>query len=306
MLRRFYPSMKRQFSTVNYASRPESALWMQREGGGVRQCLVDAFVTNSRFSGNPAAVTFAQGDDIWMQSVAMECGAPVTAFVTKLEIDHHYDIRWFTPTNELQLCGHASMATTHVLYETGLVPQRHPVTFHNIHAGRFVAIGDQEQGITLSFPTYPMKSCSLSQREIQLLSESLGIKEVDILFSGRASNDLFIEVSEVVFAGIKESIVFSAIEQLGGRCMVVTSSSSSASIDFQSRVFLPLFGINEDSASGSPHCALAPYWSAKLGKKSLIALQASPRGGMLHLQMTKDGVDMTGRCRTTMLSHLLM
>lgn len=243
--------------------------------------LVDAFA-DVPFSGNPAAVCLLPtlNDAAWMQSVAMEMQQSETAFVAPRGED--YDLRWFTPTVEVDLCGHATLATAHILFSTGRAKGR--VRFFT-RSGLLTA-SETATGIELDFPA------ELPTAEpLPFSLESIPTP----VWTGRNRMDWVIEVpTEDQVRNLRPD--FSELARLGMRGVVVTARSKA--FDFVSRGFFPNAGINEDSVTGSAHCALAPYWANKLEKSAMVGFQASLRGGVVEVRVEGDRVMLGGKART--------
>ncbi len=250
---------------------------------------VDAF-TSQRFKGNPAAVCLLEHTmpDEWMLQLAMEMNLSETAFLLPLETG--YSLRWFTPKLEVRLCGHATLASAHVLFETGRIPVGQPVRFSTL-SGELIA-RRTAQGIELDFPSAPPQIAATMP--LRLL-EALGIREGSVLISG---NKHLIEIStETELRALQPD--FTALAALQGRGVAVTAKADTGSqYDFVSRYFAPWVGINEDPVTGSAHTFLGPYWANKLGKIELLAYQASARGGSLGVRVTPERVFLTGQAVT--------
>ena len=255
---------------------------------------IDAF-TDAPFTGNPAAVCLLNTTAVteaWMQSVAAEMNLSETAFVVRQGDD--WSLRWFTPTVEVALCGHATLATVHALVEENLLPADGVVRFHT-KSGVLTGtrIGDTLQ---LDFPATPPRSCAPPEE----LIEGLGTQPVRV---SRSEFDYLVEMAD------EEDIRslapdYALLERLPVRGVIVTSRASTAGFDFVSRFFAPASGVNEDPVTGSAHCALAPYWAPRLGKTAFVARQASPRGGTIYLSLANDRVLLTGRAVTVTRGEL--
>jgi PhzF family phenazine biosynthesis protein len=260
----------------------------------LRITQVDSF-TNRPFAGNPAGVCILPkaADPAWMLNIAREMNLAETAFLVRQK--DGYDLRWFTPTVEVDLCGHATLASAHVLWEDGHLKQNEQARFHT-KSGLLTA--DKNDGwIELDFPATPAKPTSPPAG----LIEALGAKPT---FVGRSPFDVFVEVeSESTVRTLAPNL--SAIAEIQARGVIVTSrGDGKGKYDFVSRFFAPQSGVPEDPVTGSAHCALAPYWSAKLGKKELVAYQASPRGGELRLRLVGDRVKIGGQAVTVLRGEL--
>lgn len=265
--------------------------------GRLKLYQVDAF-TNKPFRGNPAAVCILEEprSDEWLREVAREMNLSETAFL--LPEGDVYRLRWFTPAVEVDLCGHATIASAHVLWETGLLPLTRTVRFHT-RSGLLTA--DREDGwITLDFPVKVESEAAVPPG----LLEALGVEQP--LYVGKNAFDYVIEVeSEDIVRQLTPD--FAAIKPIPVRGVIVTSQAAPSSpYDIVSRFFAPAVGVNEDPVTGSAHSCLASYWSSKLGKSELLAYQASERGGELKLKLAGDRVLMSGQAVTVSVGHLLV
>ena len=254
---------------------------------------VDAF-TDKPFGGNPAAVCVMDSprDAKWMQHVASEMNLSETAFLSPQ--NGEYGLRWFTPTVEVDLCGHATLASAHVLWSEGWLEAGRQARFHT-RSGLLTADQDHEW-IELDFP-------AKLEQEVDPPSELVEALGVAPTYVGRNQFDYLVEVaSEQTVRSMQPD--HSRLRKLPVRGVIVTSRGSDH--DFISRFFAPGSGIDEDPVTGSAHCALAPYWAAKLGKTELRAYQASPRGGFLRLRVVGDRVKLGGRAVTVLKGELLV
>ena len=261
---------------------------------GLRITQVDAF-TNQPFAGNPAAVCILPkaAEPAWMLNVAREMNLAETAFLVRQR--DGYDLRWFTPAVEVDLCGHATLASAHVLWEDGVLKPEAQARFHT-KSGLLTA--DRRDGlIELDFPATPASAAPPPAG----LIEAVGAKAT---FVGRSRFDYLVEVdSEATVRALDPDL--SALSRVEARGVIVTSGADKKSaFDFVSRFFAPRSGVPEDPVTGSAHCALTPYWSAKLGKKELRAFQASPRGGELRLRLVSDRVRIGGQAVTVLRGEL--
>jgi PhzF family phenazine biosynthesis protein len=230
-----------------------------------------------------------------MQHVAREMNLSETAFLVE-RADGGYDLRWFTPAVEVALCGHATLASAHVLWESGRVPAEEQVRFFT-KSGRLTA--DQKDGcwIELDFPAKPEAPAP----EPPGLIDALGVRANYI---GKNLFDYIVEVaSEQVVRGIQPD--FGRLAALPVRGVIVTSRSSDESFDFVSRFFAPACGVNEDPVTGSAHCCLAPFWAARLCKPEMLAYQASARGGVVRVRVSGDRVKLGGQAVTVLRGELL-
>ena len=260
----------------------------------VRCWQVDAFADRP-FRGNPACVCWldAEADPRWMQAVAAEMNLSETAFVRRLPND--FELRWFTPTVEVDLCGHATLATAHALWTSGLVPHGQPLRFHT-KSGVLTVTSDGSR-IELDFPATPPVEVSAPDG----LAAALG---ADPEYVGRSKFDLM-----AVFRSPDQvrrlTPDFAALARIPVRGVIATAPSDDPRHDFISRFFAPNCGVNEDPVCGSAHCCLTPYWSARLGKTRLEAFQASDRGGFLSLRHEGDRVILGGRAVTMWRGELI-
>ncbi len=255
---------------------------------------VDAFATEP-FRGNPAAVCIL--DKIrtaeWMQSVAAEMNLSETAFLLKR--DDGFALRWFTPAIEVDLCGHATLASAHVLWQEG--EQDELLWFHT-KSGRLTARRKDGEWIELDFPSKPEEKADAPPE----LLNALGIKTPHYI--GRNAFDFLIEIDseEQLRALTPDHARFKSTPVRG---IIVTSRSSNDEYDFVSRFFAPGSGIDEDPVTGSAHCCLAPYWASRLGKNEMTAYQASKRGGEVRVRVEDDRVKLGGRAVTIFNGELL-
>lgn len=257
---------------------------------------VDAF-TSRAFAGNPAAVCLLREprETSWMQAVAAEMNLSETAFLRPQE--EGYELRWFTPLTEVSLCGHATLASAHVLYETHRLPPDERVRFHT--RSGLLSAAQQGGWIELDFPARPPKP---REAPAELL-RALGLSRAP-LFSGFDGEDYVIVVDdEAAVRALRPD--FAAMLAVTSRGVAVTARSASADFDFVSRFFAPWVGINEDPVTGSAHCSLGPYWAQELGKERLFAYQASPRGGVLQVRPAGERVFLRGQAVTVLAGQLL-
>jgi PhzF family phenazine biosynthesis protein len=259
----------------------------------LRISQVDAF-TNRPFAGNPAAVCVLPEprSDAWMQDVAQEMNLSETAFLLKQ--DDGYNLRWFTPAVEVDLCGHATLASAHVLWETGALGEGEQARFHT-RSGLLTA-DRRDDFIDLDFPAMPEKESTIPRGLAEALS-------VPVHYIGVSRFDVLVQVeSEAVVRGMSPD--FGRLRQVSARGVIVTARATSTEYDIVSRFFAPAVGIDEDPVTGSAHCCLAPFWSRRLGKPDIIAYQASARGGMLRLSHRGDRVRLGGQAVTVMEGEL--
>ena len=255
---------------------------------------VDAF-TDQPFAGNPAAVCLllAPCDEQWMQSVAREMNLSETAFLHR-EKDG-WLLRWFTPAVEVALCGHATLASAHVLWETGQLLPDETARFHT-KSGLLTAERNGS-GIEMNFPAKIATPADAPAG----LAEALGVKP---LFVGRSAFDYLVEAdSAAAVRALKPD--FTRLGELPVRGVIVTSGSDRPEFDFVSRFFAPAAGVNEDPVTGSAHCTLGPFWETRLNKSEFTAYQASARGGVVKVRVAGDRVFLGGRAVTVLRGELL-
>ena len=255
---------------------------------------VDAF-TAKPFTGNPAAVCLLEkeAEADWMQAVAAEMNLSETAFVTPRA--NGFGLRWFTPATEVDLCGHATLASAQVLWETGRLAEADTANFHT-RSGLLTAkrAGDW---IELDFPATPAEPIEPPPG----LSDLLGSVP---RFVGRSRFDLLLELTDP--EELRDlNPDFAGLSSLPVRGFIVTTKSDVPEYDFLSRFFAPATGVREDPVTGSAHCALAPYWAKKLGKPEMTAFQASKRGGVVTVKLANDRVKLRGQAVTVMCGELV-
>lgn len=256
--------------------------------------VVDAF-TDAPFSGNPAAVCIlpAPRDERWMQQVAREMNLSETAFLHSE--NGGYRLRWFTPTVEVDLCGHATLASSHVLWESGAAKPEDRLTFHT-RSGELTARRSGEW-IELDFPATPAEPEAAPAN----LLEALGVKAKMV---ARSRFDYVVEVaSEKIVRNLQPDLPLLATVPVRG--VIVTSVATTPGFDFVSRFFAPAAGVPEDPVTGSAHACLGPYWEDRLGKSEFLAYQASQRGGMIRVAVHGDRVMLGGRAVTVMRGELV-
>jgi PhzF family phenazine biosynthesis protein len=265
----------------------------RKEYMGLAIVQVDAF-TNTPFAGNPAAVCVLpeERNAQWMQHVAQEMNLSETAFLVRQ--DDGYSLRWFTPAVEVDLCGHATLASAHVLWESGYLAPTEQARFHT-RSGLLTA---QQSGewIEMNFPAAEAQAAD----EPENLLRALGVAATYI---GKNRFDYLIEVeSEQAVRGMAPNFVL--LTTVEGRGVIVTSRASTPGYDFVSRFFAPQVGVNEDPVTGSAHCGLAPYWQKKLGKDEMVGYQASARGGVVRVRVEGERVYLGGQAVTVLRGEL--
>lgn len=246
--------------------------------------VVDAFA-NLPFSGNPAAVCLlnAPADARWMQSVAQEMNFSETAFLHPLE--DGFSLRWFTPKIEVDLCGHATLASAFTLWETGVLSLDAPARFQT--RSGILTCRREDDWIAMDFPATPTHPVPTPDN----LDLALGCEALACEDNGM---DLLVEIADAaVLRRLAPNI--SELAQLGYRGIIVTAKSDQADYDFLSRFFAPSAGINEDPVTGSAHCALGPYWQRQLARTEFTAFQASDRGGVVQVSLRGDRTILRGQ-----------
>ena len=255
---------------------------------------IDAFA-DGPFRGNPAAVVLLDkmADNEWLQHVAAEMNLSETAFVVPRGAGR-FALRWFTPVAEVDLCGHATLAAAHVLWESGALSPEDEALFETA-SGLLSAARDGER-IMLDFPAEPAEKI-----EDRLgIAEALGVRPT---FTGSSRLDILVELAdETAVRGLDPDL--HAIERLGMRGVIVTAQGHGDTYDFVSRYFAPRFGIPEDPVTGSAHCVLGPYWADRLGKDVLVGYQASARGGTVGVEMAGERVLLRGSAITIFSGRL--
>jgi PhzF family phenazine biosynthesis protein len=262
----------------------------------MRLLQIDAF-TSEPFRGNPAAVCLLDGerDARWMQDVAAEMNLSETAFLLRRD-DGDWSLRWFTPADEVALCGHATLASAHALWEEQLLGASETARFRT-KSGLLTADrrGDL---IELDFPATPEERAAAPAG----LLESLGVTEA--VYVGRNEFDYLVELAnEELVRGLAPD--HAKLRTIPARGVIVTSRASTAGFDFVSRWFGPAVGVDEDPVTGSSHCCLAPYWAARLGRNELTGWQASQRGGSVRVRLEGDRVKLGGHAVTVLRGELV-
>lgn len=279
----------------NRAVAPAALMPVRSTEMSIRIVTVDAF-TNVPFAGNPAAVCVMEAPrpDDWLRNVARELNLSETAFLVPYNGDFH--LRWLTPAVEVDLCGHATVASAHVLWEDGHLPAGKQARFHT-RSGVLTADRSGEW-IELDFP---VKIATAAEPPPELLP-ALGVSSP--LAVAKNVFDYLVEVeSEEELRALKPD--HSKLRKIPVRGVIVTARSSSPEFDFISRFFAPGSGIDEDPVTGSAHTALGPYWGAKLGRTEMTGYQASARGGVVRVRLKNDRIILGGQAVTVMQASLL-
>jgi PhzF family phenazine biosynthesis protein len=256
---------------------------------------VNAFAEQP-FEGNPAAVCLLDrpAEEAWMRRVAAEMNLSETAFVAPA--DDGFALRWFTPTVEVALCGHATLASAHILWETGRLP-RNAVARFSTHSG-VLSVSQGADAIVLDFPALRNEVVA----PVAGLEQALGATAEEVCANGM---DFLVRLKdEAAVRGVRPD--FPSLATLPVRGVIVTAQADPGPFDFVSRFFAPASGVAEDPVTGSAHCALGPYWSRRLGKQKFRAFQASQRGGVVGVEVRGDRVLLSGRGVTIWRGELLV
>lgn len=263
----------------------------------MRQAIyhINAF-TDRPFAGNPAGVCLLPepAAEAWMQAVAAELNLSETAFLVRRP-DGEFNLRWFSPAAEVELCGHGTLSSAHVLWETGVLQPADTACFHTL-SGLLTA---RQRGgwIELDFPATPAKAAEPRAE----LAEALGVVPS---YVGMNVFDYLVEVeNEAIVRSLRPD--FTALGRLPVRGVMVTARSVAPEFDFVSRFFAPALGVNEDPVTGSAHCCLGPYWGDRLGKTEMIAHQVSARGGVVRVRLAGERVLLGGQAVTVLVGELL-
>jgi len=255
---------------------------------------VDAF-TDKPFAGNPAGVCILSEprDESWMQNVAREMNLSETAFLLKEQ--DGFNLRWFTPAVEVDLCGHATLASAHILWEAGYLKPEEQARFNTCSG--LLTSERQDDCIEMNVPATPEEPAEAPAD----LIEALGVPAA---YVGKNRFDYLVEVdSEEVVRNMQPD--FTLLAKVSARGIMVTSIPSTQDYDFVSRFFAPQVGINEDPVTGSAHCCLGPYWNKRLEKNEFVACQASARGGIMRVRVDGDRVYLGGQAVTVLRGELI-
>lgn len=270
------------------------------EDGGMTTLMrvVDAFTARA-FGGNPAAVCLLDGVDAagvtegWMQSVAAEMNLSETAFVVRRG-EPRFGLRWFTPKVEVDLCGHATLASAHVLWEDGWLGEGVPAVFETQVSGSLICRQVGDGWISMDFPAREVGGAEAPEG----LLEALGCDRPGAVVAvGKVNQDYLVHLSDAeAVGGLRPD--HGRLAGMPLRAVMVTAAGGGVGVDFVSRFFAPGVGIAEDPVTGSAHCALVPYWARRSGRSELRARQVSARGGDLRLRWRGDRVDIAGQAVT--------
>ncbi|MGB8355912.1 MAG: PhzF family phenazine biosynthesis protein [Chthoniobacteraceae bacterium] len=262
--------------------------------------VVDAFSTRP-FKGNPAAVVLLNNDpaDAVCQSIAAEFNLAETAFVRPLA-DGRFSLRWFTPMREVPLCGHATLAAAHALWQRSVAQADEAIRFETRHSGELVCMRSGDGKIAMDFPATRPAAASLPS----MAAEVLGVDGPVTCAGTTAMNLMLVLPDEVQVRNCRPKLeILAGWHETG---VIVTAASVTEGADFVSRFFAPQSGIPEDPVTGSAHCALAVYWSGRLGKTAFVARQLSARGGELDVRLLGERVELRGHATTTMSGKLVI
>lgn len=263
---------------------------------------IDAF-TSEAFRGNPAAVCLlnAAKPANWMQNVAAEMNLSETAFVVPRPAGDGFDLRWFTPTIEVPLCGHATLASAHALWETERLTAAQEARFHTLSG---VLTARRANGkIEMDFPALFTRAAELPPLVQEALQVTPRAVRVSWRSDGTDGNYLLELDAEATVRGLKPD--FNLLRQFTSAGVIVTARSDGAPYDFVSRYFACYAGIDEDPVTGAAHCLLTPYWAEQLGKTEMKAYQASARGGAVNVRLNGDRVALGGEAVTVLRGSLL-
>ncbi len=257
--------------------------------------IVDAF-TETAFRGNPAAVTLLEradvADDAWMQALANELNLSETAFVAPTEAGD-WSLRWFTPTIEVELCGHATLASAHILFERGLAPAGSTIRFHTRWSGVLTVARLDDGRLEMDFPVRVPRIVELPTGTVA----ALGGAPVATL-SHSNGYDLVVYATAAEVRALEPD--HAALRDVGVHGVIATAPADAAGLDFVSRYFAPGVGIDEDPVTGSAHCVLAPYWTERLGRNPVTGLQVSQRTGLVECEIRGDRVLLRGHATTVL------
>lgn len=257
---------------------------------------VDAF-TNEAFKGNPAGVCILESDmpEEWMQNVAMEMNLSETAFVVPDK--DSFRIRFFTPAAEIPLCGHATLSSSHILYERNFVSREKEIKF--ISKAGVLTIRSEGSWITMNFPAYGLEKAEIPGT----IEKIIGVMPAELHKTAHGWTFVLLNDENEV-KNLKPDFIM--MKNTGFGDMIVTAPSDDKSYDFCVRCFAPALGIDEDPVTGSAHCALVPFWHSRTGRSRFISHQVSKRGGVLKVALKGDRVEISGEARTIIRGELFV
>lgn len=254
---------------------------------------IDAFTTE-KFGGNPAVVVLSQEPlpKQLMQSYAAEFNVSETAFVWLLdkkngELGGEYSLKWFTPVTEIELCGHATLASTHAACDFFGLSK---ITFST--ASGEIKVSNKQGIIQMVMPRLDVESLDKTSKDYELIISAID-QNIVAIHKSKTKYLVELESEKCVVNTLPNLAVIESLERNG---VIITAKSEASNIDFVSRFFAPKMGVNEDPVTGSAHCSLAPYWSQKLNKTEMIGAQLSQRGGEIAIKLTNHTVEMKGKC----------
>jgi len=255
---------------------------------------VDAF-TSEPFKGNPAGVCILEKEvnEDWMKKIAAELHVSETAFIVPGK--DAYKIRYFTPESEVPLCGHATLSSAHIMFETGITPEGSGIVFHS--AAGILNVSKDGGWIVLDFPAYGLVRYPVPA-DIGLY---LGAEPLEYHRTAHGWAFVLLAGEEEV-RGLEPD--FAAMKKSPYGDLIVTAPSSDPDYDFCVRCFVPALGINEDPVTGSAHCALVPFWNKKTGKSEFVSHQVSARGGILKVSLNGERVNISGQAVTIFKAEL--
>ena len=256
---------------------------------------VDAFAAKP-FGGNPAGVCILpeKKSKSWMQYIAREMNLSETAFLFKKK--NQYDLRWFTPATEVELCGHATLASAHILWQFGYLEPGEQARFQTLSG--LLSAEKKGEYIVLDFPAKPEQSASIPsglKEALDTTPKYVGINKFDYLLELNTESEV---------RNLRPN--FERLKQVQSRGIIVTARADGQKYDFVSRFFAPAVGINEDPVTGSAHCCLGPYWANKLNRNELIGYQASERGGFVHVRVEGDCIHLGGMAVTIFKGEIIV
>ncbi len=257
---------------------------------------VDAF-TSEPFKGNPAGVCILKKEmpESWMQNVAAEIHVSETAFISGGPGE--FPIRYFTPAAEIPLCGHATLSSAHIMYETGIVGREKEIIFLS-KAGKLI-ITTRGGWITMNFPAYQLERIKISDD----IKKYIGIKPEELYRTGHGWSFALLK-NENEVRNLRPDFTLMKNSEYGD--LIVTAPSADKNFDFCVRCFAPALGIDEDPVTGSAHCSLAPFWHSRTGREKFVSHQVSERGGILKVELKNDRVEISGQAKTILKGELFV
>ncbi|UCE59485.1 MAG: PhzF family phenazine biosynthesis protein [Phycisphaerales bacterium] len=263
--------------------------------GNITIWQVDSF-TREPFRGNPAGVCLLPevAEVEWMQAVASEMNLAETAFLVRRE-GNDFSIRWFTPTVEVPLCGHATLASAHILWSEAVVSENESITFHP--ESGLLTTSREGEWIRMDFPALPLETSEVPDG----LADTLGAQPLAVLRNQFPAYLVELD-SEKTVRELQPNI--SRMRDSESNVCIVTARGDSQAYDFVSRFFAPGVGIDEDPVTGGAHCSLGPYWAERFGITELVGQQVSKRSGTVKVRVRGDRVDLLGQAVTVMRAEM--